>query len=109
MKFFVPPHTKDDEQSEEVYEAIAKFVGGAVTNKRIWRLKWRHNGMDMEAEVDKPLPHYYQTGQEPVLAIIDCGNWYSVCTPNKGGYKGEPVMAGKGHDTHVTYFDKEAS
>ena len=106
MKFFVPA-AKDEEEAESVYEAIAKFVNGVVAEERIWKLNWKHNGMDMEAEVGKPLHHYYQTGQEPVLAIIDCGAYYSVCTKNRGGVRGEPVLAGKDHDTYVTCFDKE--
>ena len=106
MRFFVPA-AKDEEEAESVYEAIAKFVNGAVAEERIWKLNWRHNSMDMEAEVGKPLHHYCQTGQEPVLAIIDCGKCYSVCTTNRGGFRGGPVYAGKSHDTYITYFDKE--
>lgn len=34
MKFFIPA-AEDDKQAERVYEAVAKFVGGTVTDKRI--------------------------------------------------------------------------
>ena len=107
MKFFVPA-AKDDEQANRVYEAISKFVNGNVSKKRVWKLKWEHKNMDMEAEIGEPLPSYYQTGQEPVLAIVDCGSFYSVCTPNRGGVRGEPVRAGKGYGTHATFFDENS-
>ena len=106
MKFFIPL-AKDAEQAERAYEAVAKFVHGAVTKDRIWKLSWRHKGMDMVAEVGKTLHPYYQTGQEVVIAIIDCGTCYSVCTANRGVARGEPIRAGKGYDTYTTYFDEE--
>lgn len=106
MKFFVPK-AEDADEAERVYDAVAKYVHGSVTEERIWKLKWRHNGMDMAAEVGKTLPSYYQTGQEIVVAIIDSGVCYSVCTANRGAIRGEPVRASKHHDTYVTYFDKE--
>ncbi len=106
MKFFVPA-ARDEDEAEKVYEAIAKFVNGDIGEERIWKLKWTHNGMDMEAEVGKPLPPYYRTGQDPVLAIVDCGACYSVCTIDRGGARGAPILSGKHKYNHVTYFDKE--
>lgn len=64
----------------------------------------KFNGMNMHCEVGKPLPAYYRTGQEPVLAIFDCGNLYKICTPNRGGLKGEPVLAGKNDYSSAVYF-----
>ncbi len=103
MQFFVPA-AESPEQAERVYDAIAKFNGASVTNKRIFALSWRHNGKDMSCKVGEPLPSYYQTGAEPVLAILDCGALYKVCTPSRGGLGGEAVLAGKNHDSHATYF-----
>jgi hypothetical protein len=104
MKFFVPA-TDSNEQAERVYSAIAQFVAAPITEKRIQRLSWRHNDMAMSCEVGGPLPRYYQTGEEPVLAIFDCGTLYKICTPNRGGIRGEPVCAGKDSESRATYFD----
>jgi len=103
MDFFVP-EAKDDIQAEEVYISIAKFIQAPVYDERIWKLSWRHSGTDMGCEVGKPLPSYYRTGSEPVLAIFDCGNYFKVCTPNRGGLRGEPVLAGKDLYSSATYF-----
>jgi hypothetical protein len=102
------PAAEGSEQAERVYRAIAVFNGAPVSDERIWRLSWRHNGQAMSCTVGEPLPPYYRTGSEPVLAILDCGNLYKVCTPNRGGLRGEAVLAGKSHDSHVTYFAHEA-
>ena len=91
MKFFVP-HAEDAEKAEQVYVAVTKFVhGDAATEDRIWKLTWRHNSMDMTAEVGKTLPLYFAPGKEVVVSIIDCGTWYSVCTANRGVARGEPI------------------
>lgn len=106
MKFFMPA-AEDQRQAESAYVAIAQFVAASLGVSRIWKLSWRHNGVDMNCEVGQPLPSYYQTAGEPVLAIFDCGNLYKICTPNRGGIRGEPILAGKGCDSHATYFDRE--
>ena len=56
----------------------------------------------MLCEVGKSLPSYYRTGDEPVLAIFGGGNLYKICTPSRGGAKGDPVLAGVGVPV---YFD----
>lgn len=96
MKFFIP-HAKDDSEAESVYGGFAQFVYARLPDpsKRIWKLTWEHNKMKMSCEVGSPLPAYYQTGNEPVRAIFDCGDLYKICTPNRGGIRGEPVLAGK--------------
>ena len=104
MKFFVPA-ADSDEEAERVYSAIAQFVAAPITKKRIHRLSWQHNGMAMSCEVGCPLPRYYQTGEEPALAIFDCGTLYKIYTPNRRGLRGEPVHAGKDSKSHATYFD----
>lgn len=103
MQFFVPA-AQDDAQAEQVYKAIAQFIAAPITEERIWKLRWQHNGMDMLCEVGQPLPAYYQTGLEPVLAIFDCGNLYKICTPNRGGLRGDAVLAGKNFNSSATYF-----
>jgi hypothetical protein len=104
VKFFVPA-AESPEQAEIVYSRIADFNNAPIPNRRIYALAWRHNGMNISCEVGGPLPSYYRTGDEPVLAILDCDTLYKVCTPSRGGVRGEAVFAGKNFDTVATYFD----
>jgi hypothetical protein len=62
---------------------------------RIIKLSWKHNGMKMHCEVGRALPAYYETGFEPVLEIIDCGDHYSILTESRGGTFGSAIRAGK--------------
>jgi len=103
MKFFVPA-AKDDIKAEQVYGAIAQSVQAPITEKRIWKLRWRDNETDLESEVGKPLPSFYQTGKELVLAIFDCENFYKICTLTRGGVKGEPILAEKNSQSSAIYF-----
>ncbi|WP_193194718.1 hypothetical protein [Nostoc sp. MG11] len=108
MKFFVPA-AKDDVKAEQVYGAIAKSVQAPITEKRIWKLRWRDNGTDIECEVGKPLPSSYQTGKELVLAIFDCENYYKICTLTRGGVKGEPILVGKNFQSLAIYFSNNVN
>ncbi|MBW8000391.1 MAG: hypothetical protein FVQ80_00005 [Planctomycetes bacterium] len=104
MKFFVPM-AESEKEAGEAYQGFAKFVNAPISDKKIWKLRWRHDKENMECEVGKSIPANCQTGNEPVLAIFDCGNLYKICTPNRGGIRGEPILAGKNHDSFATYFD----
>jgi hypothetical protein len=59
----------------------------------------------MSGEVGKPLPAYYLLKEEPVLAIFDDGNHSKICTPSRGGLRGDPVLASQ-HGSAVCYFDE---
>jgi hypothetical protein len=104
MKFFVP-HTKDNAEAEVVYEAFAKFNEAPITKKRIWKLKWKHNGEILQCEIGKPIIGDPRFENEPVLAILELSNLYFICTPNRGGVRGEPIIAGKDYNSIETYFD----
>jgi hypothetical protein len=73
---------------------------------QIKKLSWKHNGMRMKCEVGGPLPAYFETGSEPVLEIIDCGDHYAIKTPSRGGSGGSLVRAGRDRNTHVTYYNE---
>jgi hypothetical protein len=106
MQFFVP-HASDADEAESVYDAFAKFVGAAVPAKksaRIRALSWQHNGRDFAGAVGDPMPRYYELGNEPILAIFDCGDHFKICTPSRGGARGDPIMAGM-QGSHATYFE----
>lgn len=104
MKFFIPA-AKDAKEAEEVYEAVAKFNNAPVSVRRICALAWKHNGMLMSCEVGGEAPSYYGTHDEPVVAILDCGNLYKVCTTNRGVIRGEAILVGKGNESVSTYFE----
>jgi hypothetical protein len=108
MKFFVPA-ANDRIRAEHVYNAIAKYAQAPITEKRIWKLRWLHNGMNMECEVGKTLPSYYQTGKELVLAIFECEELYKICTLTRGGVKGEPVLVEKSSQSSATYFSENTN
>lgn len=104
MKFFVP-YTKDKTEAETVYAAFAEFNNVPITKRRIWKLKWEHNGIINRAEVGQSIIGDSRFGGEPVLAILELSTLYMICTPNRGGIKGEPILAGKNVDSIVTYFE----
>lgn len=96
MHFFVPA-AENDAQAEQAYASFAKFVNVSIPidrGRRIAALDWEHNGQQMSCKVGEPMPPYYQTGQEPVLAIFDGGTCFKICTPSRGGIRGEPILAG---------------
>jgi hypothetical protein len=68
-------------------------------------LSWRHNGTKYHCEVGSPLHRYFESGNEPVLEIIDCGDHYAIRTESRGGSYGPLVRAGKDKHSLVTYFD----
>lgn len=105
MEFFVP-HASDAAEAESVYAAFAKFVGAGVPadkTARIQALSWHHNARDFSSEVGKPMPPYYGLGNEPILAIFDCGDHFKICTPSRGGIRGDAVMVGR-RSSRATYF-----
>lgn len=90
--FFIPD-VADPEDAEQVYRAIKAFAhettGWAIGDRRIFRIRYEHNGKSLVAEVGKPDP---LTG-ELVFAIL-ASNSYLVCTPNRGVRRGMPILAG---------------
>ena len=62
----------------------------------------------MTATVGDPLPAYFQTGAEPVIAILDCGGVYKACTASRGVATGDGVFVGKASTRSIAYFDGEA-
>ena len=104
MKFFVPSAC-DENNAEMIYSAIAEFNSAPALVMRIFKLKWRHGEEEMSGEVGKAAPPYYGTRDEPILAILDCGNLFKVCTPSRGGVTGEAILVGKNLNSRVSYFE----
>ena len=71
--FFVPDSTTNGTDAEEAYSRIRKAAevdtGCPAREQRIFKLAFRHQGIDLEAEVGRPDP----VGGRTVLAILDLG------------------------------------
>lgn len=92
MKFFLP-HATDPASAETAYNAIKQFAeeltGWKVSNRRIYRLEFVHNGKHYTAEVGQRTDF----NDEEVIAILD-SDPYLICTPNQGVIVGPPLFVG---------------
>ena len=104
MKFFIPA-AKDDEQAESVYSGIKKFAqentGWSIYEDRIFAIKYKHEGKDYFATVGET----ENRTDDVVLAILK-STTYLVCTKNRGGVRGNPILVGINEVTSIDYFDK---
>jgi len=105
MRFFIPNATSPQE-AEHTWEAVRKFeheqTGWPVAERRIYRLRYRHDGQDLIAEVGQPDA---RTG-ETVIAILS-SRTYLVCTPTRGVVRGEPILVGHNEVCEVEDFDAD--
>lgn len=105
-RFFVPG-AKDADEEEQVRTAVVQFAkrqGFDVTDRRIFRLSYRHNGQHYVAEVGKPDS---LTGAPVVVMILEMRDRsrYLVCTPNRGVLRGLPILVGQASVLSITDFD----
>jgi hypothetical protein len=117
-RFFVPFAT-DPAMAEEVWNATRAFVtntlGPQITDHRIFRLGYVHDGKHMEAEVGEPHPYakeidwdaFEEVGDpEEVLVILEQDDGlFLVCTKSRGVARGEPIFVGAGEPYEVVYFE----
>jgi hypothetical protein len=105
VKFFIPGAGSVG-RAEWILAAIKKSAeentGCVISESRIFRLEYTHEGRDYIAEVGEPEP---LTG-ETTLAILD-GDPYLVCTRDRGAERGLPVSVGWEEATKVTFFKDE--
>jgi hypothetical protein len=107
MKFFLPG-VKDPAQAEEIYAQIrGRAKGLEISDRRIFRLEYKDEGKDWIAEVGRI---ELVNGQELrhgelVIAILDAGVTYLVCTPNLGVLRGQPIMVPKNAVKSVMEFE----
>ena len=102
MKFFVPA-ASTDEQAEDVWQSTVEFAkgkGSDISDRRIYRLDYRHNGKFYVDEIGKPNAR----NGELVLVILESVT-YLVCTGNRGVVRGDPILVGKQEVTLVTDFE----
>jgi hypothetical protein len=106
-KFFLPgPGPAEGFDPEDIYEGIRKGAeldtSRKATDRRIFKLRYRHNGRDYEAEVGKPDP----IDGDMVFAILDMGDLFTIRCRIRGVAKvGEPILVGKGDAYEVVEFD----
>jgi hypothetical protein len=103
MRFFVPL-AEDDAQAERVFAAIAESNHRPIppTNKRLFRLTYKHNGKNYVAEVGQPINAYYGVGG-PVVAIFG-GEPLLVCLATRGVNSGDPILVGVSSVSDIEYF-----
>jgi hypothetical protein len=96
--FFIPA-ADSPEQAQKVYDSIKQHLGdglgAAFSNRRVARLRWRHDGVEYEAVVGQKTSF----NGEVVVAILyeDLRRLYHVCTPSRGVIRGGSILAGS-HD-----------
>jgi hypothetical protein len=101
MKFFIPE--VEVERAEEVYKSITSFAamqGWPATDRRIFKIYYRHHGEYYEAEVGKNARN-----GEVVWAILESGP-YLICTLTRGVMGGIPLLVGRDAAIHVTDFEE---
>jgi hypothetical protein len=90
MRFFIPS-ANDPHQAEEVYRKMRELIknsGGSVSERRIYSLRFRHDGTQQTAMVGSDR-HCFGNG--PVLAIFEGPNGvHYVCTQDSGNLESQP-------------------
>ena len=105
MKFFVP-HANTSEDAQRVYKSIVDFNSrgeggwGQVSDQRIYRITFMHNGKPGEATVGEK---FDPIGEE-VIAILKSVT-YLICTPNRGVLRDMPILVGENEIRSVEEFD----
>lgn len=108
MKFFIPA-AKDKAQEQNVYEGTRTFLsqelGATFTDRKVFSLRYRHEGKDYYAEVGK----LHSLNGEHVIAILyeDLRSLYHVCTPNRGVLRGMSILVGQHEVKEAVDFDRE--
>ncbi|MGV8017875.1 MAG: hypothetical protein AB2L26_06780 [Ignavibacteria bacterium] len=109
MKFFIPG-AKDENQQNEIYNAIIKFAeeqsGWKVTDRKIYSIKYKHDG---NVYLDVVGKHEVKNGREDgeiVFAILKSEVTYLVCTPHRCVLGGVPIYVGENDVISVEDFDE---
>lgn len=106
MKFFIPRFEGKPKDAEKILEATRKVcseqVGFPLSERRIFKMEFTHDGKNFVVEVGQVLRDRVN---ETVVAILDAGNLYLVCTRNRGVVRGEPYLVGKSSAWDVVDFE----
>lgn len=110
MEFFFPSADGEEEEAskaEGFWQACRKGAEGDMGTealaRRIYRLRYQHNGKTMEAKVGER-EEYYE--REMVMAIIAFPNCYKICCLTRGFLKvGDTPIVGLSSVLEVEDFD----
>src|SRR3972149_4952961 len=105
MATFFVPVADSPEKAEEVRRSVVQFLsaqGLNVSDRRIHKLSYLHDGLHYDAEVGKqearsrPGTGPKELG-ERVMLIFESEDrrLYFVCTPNRGVVRGAPILVGE--------------
>ena len=101
--FFVPA-SRSPEHAEAVWSGTRRLTQDnldiEIDDRRIFRLRYRHEGETVTAEVGQEEP----TSSGLVLMIFD-SNPYLVCTPHRGVFTGTPIRVARESVLESVEFD----
>jgi hypothetical protein len=121
-EFFIP-YVDSAAKAEEYWSATKTFMENEhgwrrVTDRRIFRLEYIHNGKNEVAQVGEPRRYghpptweYKQDFSDPkagewvVVILENEGGPFLVCTHNRGFVRGEPILVGIDEVYKVVYFN----
>jgi hypothetical protein len=90
--------------ADEVYDTLRRRVGAPPQKRRIWKLAWERAQQHMECEIGQSMAG---TEDDPVIAILDTGSVYFVCTINRGATGNDgPILVGYDESPSPTYFSE---
>ncbi|NJN00770.1 MAG: hypothetical protein HC793_04130 [Aquincola sp.] len=104
MGSFSIPAAETPEQAESIYLAMARFNQVEIPVQRIEGTSWKQNGETLEFAVGKPFSASLGIGHEPVMAILEAGSGYLVCSASRGGPWGNPVVVKSLSGMSVAHF-----
>jgi hypothetical protein len=103
MKFFIPDIASPELAEEELrsIKALLKTtLGWDATDRRIFRIKYNHNGRHLEAQVGK----ITKANNELVIAILE-SNAFLICTPSRGAGINMPLLVGTDEVISIEDFE----
>lgn len=103
MTFYVPGAPSPAE-SESIYAGICRYNGQTPSppSDRVEGVRWRHEDHEHMAKVGRKLDGFKDG--ETVIAILETGGDYLVCTQSNGVLTGEPIKAPRADIVQVWKF-----
>ncbi len=92
------PAAEDKAQEQRVYATIKEFLGKELgaefDQRRVFSLRYVHDGNEYYAEIGKP----HALNREIIIAILHepLRNLYHICTENRGVARGMSILVGTG-------------
>ena len=77
-------------------------MGWSITERKIFSIRYVHNGKEYYAEVGK----IERAVGEEVFAILE-SNTYLICTPSRGVFRGIPLLVGEQETISVVDFEDD--